>query len=202
MTQTLSWLRAAVQDPSRRLPEFLPRRLDLGPAEREIRTVAANALPDTEIGGVLLLEPAGIALRLDLTWLAHYPPIVDGLPFFGTFHVHPAGMAPHFAPEDLSHLLRSDNPGFLDVLLAEGKLKTLVRTNPFLYVAAYRVDRDPLLFAGRHEESRRRLGPLERDDPDWARHYRSATFSLCHSFRLACYEESASGVLERVLSPS
>ena len=199
---TLAWLRASVADPSRRLPPHLPERPGFGAAGPAIRAVAAGALPDVEIGGILLLGPAGVEARIDLTWLAHYPPVVDGLPFLGTFHVHPKGHAPTFAPEDLAHILRSDNPGFVDLLATPEKQICLVRTNPFLYVAADRVDRDPLVLAGRHEEYRRALGARARADADDARPYRAATLALCRVYRIACYEGPAgAGILDRVLLP-
>ena len=147
---TTLWIARAADDPGRRLAASLPPVLDFRPWAELLRSLHAAALPETQIGGSLLLGPEGVTIGTEMAWRARYAPIVDGKRFIGTVHVHPKGAPETFDAADLSGFLRSDYPGFVDVLVTAEGASALVRTRRFLYIAADRVDRDPLLLERSH----------------------------------------------------
>lgn len=160
-----------------------------------------EALPGTEIGCPIVARPEGLSFPTELAWQASYPARLNGATFVGTFHVHPEDKAPTFDAQDLANVLRSDNSGFVDLLMANGKLQVLVRTNPFTYVSAHHVNRNPLLLQETHTEQIRRHGPDERTDADYTRNFRRATRYFCHRYQLAFYEGGLHEELKRVYTP-
>lgn len=199
---TTVWLDRAARDPTERQPHRLPETLDFRPWAPLLRAYARGALPDTEIGCPIVAGELEIRFSTDLAWQARYPAQLAGGWFIGTFHVHPPGREPTFDPHDLAGLLRSDNAGFLDLLAAGSRLLALVRTNPFLYVAADRVNRDPWLFRETFErEIRRRSPPPTPDRPEYELACSRALRYYCERYQLALYQGSFDEPLRRTFTP-
>ncbi|MCC2668479.1 MAG: hypothetical protein K0Q72_950 [Armatimonadetes bacterium] len=158
-----------------------------------------------------MLARGKLEFPLELTAQAHYAPFIGEGRFLGTFHVHPNGPegtagaagnpAPFFDPQDLANSLRSDNAGFLDLLLAGDRLYALVRSNPYLYISAHHVNRNPLLLQEQHGELLRRRGSREPGDPDYAELYRKAGLYWFHHYQLALYEGDPQEPLKRTITP-
>jgi hypothetical protein len=174
----------------------LPTALDLRPWAELLRSLHAAALPETQIGGSLLLGPGGLEIGTEMAWRTRYAPIVDGKRFIGTVHVHPKGVSETFDAADLSGFLRSDYPGFLDLLITTGGARALVRTRRFLYIAADRVDRDPLLLEEAHPGLRRSAEP-----GDAAEAARAAVRAVCHLYELALYQGALDAPLPLAFRP-
>jgi hypothetical protein len=199
---TLEWLAAAADDPVRRHPKHLPEALDFSPhAALFLRTFHA-APAGTELGFPLVLRGGELYFPHDLASRAHYQAFIDGGRFVGSFHVHPPDRPPFFDPQDLASALRSDNPGFVDLLLARDRLFALVRANPYLYISAHHVTRNPLLLREQHAEMLRRRGSRAPEDPDYAEHYRQAGLYYFERYQLALYEGDPQGPLRRTITPA
>ena len=199
---TLDWLARAAEDPVARHPKHLPESLDL----REHATLFLNtyhsAPPGTENGFPLVLEAGRLEFPLELTSRSHYQAYnPEGGRFVGTFHVHPPDRAPFFDPQDLANVLRSDNAGFIDVLLARDRVYVLVRANPYLYVSAHHVNRNPLLLQEEHARLLRRAGNREPGDPGYDEQYRKASLYWFQQYQLALYEGDPQEVLKRTVTP-
>jgi hypothetical protein len=192
---TTSWIARAADDPGRRLATALPASLDLRPWADLLRSLHAAALPETQIGGALLLGSDGLEIGTEMAWRARYAPIVEGKRFIGTVHVHPKHAPETFDAVDLSGFLRSDYPGFLDVLVTAAGASALVRTRRFLYIAAERVDRDPLLLERSHP------GFRGTPKPGAARAMEDAVRAICHLYELALFHGPLDAPLPLVFRP-
>jgi len=198
---TLDWLSRAAANPVARHPKHLPETLDFSEhADLFLRTFHA-APPGTELGFPLVLEEGVLTFPPELSAQARYQAYHRGGRFLGTFHVHPADRAPFFDPQDLTAALRSDNAGFIDLLLARDRLLALVRANPYLYISAHHVTRNPLLLLEGHMEQLRRQGARSVDDPQYAEHYRQAGLYYFRRFQVALYEGDPQGPLRRTVTP-
>jgi hypothetical protein len=199
---TLSWLGAASDDPTQRHPSRLPAALQFSRhAELFLHTFHA-APPGVEIGFPLALTGKELTFPPELTAQARYHAFLGEGRFVGTFHVHPPDRPPFFDPGDLAALLRSDNAGFVDVLLKRDRLYAAVRANPYLYISAHHVNRNPLLLAEEHAARVRRQGSRSPADPDYAQHYRRAGLYHFQRYHLALYEGDPQGELRRTFTPS
>jgi hypothetical protein len=126
---------------------------------------------------------------------------VDSGRFLGTFHVHPPDRPPFYDPGDLATMLRSDSAGFIELLLARDRLYAAVRANPYLYISAHHVNRNPLLLAEEHAARVRRLGSRAPEDPDYAEHYRRAGLYYFQRYQVALYEGDPRAPLRRTSPP-
>lgn len=198
---TLSWISQAAEDPVRRHPKHLPETLDFQEhADLFLRTFHA-APPGTELGFPMVLRDGRLHFPMGLTSQSRYQAYLDGGRFIGTFHVHPADRAPFFDPQDLASALRSDTPGFVDLLLARDRLYALVRANPYLYISAHHVNRNPILLQEPHAQMLRRRGSREPEDPDYAAHYRGASLYYFDRYQMALYEGGPREKLRRTVTP-
>jgi hypothetical protein len=196
---TTAWIAAAADDPGRRLAGALPPTLDFRPWAELLRAMHRAALPETQIGGSLLLGADGLEIGTEMAWRARYAPIVEGKRFVGTVHVHPKGAPETFDAADLSGFLRSDYPGFLDLLVTAESASALVRTRRFLYIAGDRVDRDPLLLEGDHPGLRR--DPAPRGPAEGARERHAAVRTVCHLYEMVLYQGPLDAPLPVVFRP-
>jgi hypothetical protein len=112
---------------------------------------------------------------------------VDGKRFVGTVHVHPKGSADTFDAADLASFLRSDYPGFLDLLVTFQSANAVVRTRRFLYISAARVDRDPLLLESLHPGLRAPSPAAPGAKDKAAADSRQAVNTVAHLYELALY---------------
>lgn len=204
-TSTLDWLTRAAADPVARHPKHLPETLDFTEHAGVFLNTYHAAPAGTEFGFPLVLERARLRFPLELTAQARYAPFIGEGRFLGTFHVHPPDTAgtsvPFFDPQDLANSLRSDNAGFLDLLLAGDRLYALVRSNPYVYISAHHVNRNPLLLQEQHSQMIRRRGSREPGEPDYPEHYRKASLYWFHRYQLALYEGDPQQPLRRTLTP-
>jgi hypothetical protein len=198
---TTAWLARAVIDPAARHPKHLPESLDLREHAATFLHTFHAAPTGTEIGFPLVLKDGRLHFPLELASLSHYPAFIDGGRLVGTFHVHPADRAPFFDPQDLANALRSDNPGFLDLLLARDRLHALVRANPYVYISAHHVNRNPLLLQEPHAERLARAGGADAAAPEYAERYRKASLYWFGRYQLALYEGDPQGPLRRTYTP-
>jgi hypothetical protein len=184
---TLRWIAAAADDPGRRLANALPQELDFRPWAELLHSLQSSTLPDTQLGASLLLGPEGLEIASEMTWRSRYLPVVDGKRFIGTVHVHPKGSTDAFDAADLGAFLRSDYPGFLDLLVTSESASAVVRTRRFLYICAERVDRDPLLLRELHygfrAPSRSDPGAAEKSAAEAS----AAVQIVCSLYELARY---------------
>jgi hypothetical protein len=201
---TLAWLRRAAEDPQHRHPARLPEQLDFsGWATTFLHTLHA-APAGTELGFTLLLGPTGLEAPTELAARARrtvQDTAYRGLPVLGGFHAHPDDRPPFFDPVDLATAVRSDNPGFLELLLARGRLYALVRANPFLYVSAHHVNRNPMLLAEPHAALVARHGARSPEDARWESAYRQAGLYYFARYQLALYEGDPARPLRRTVTP-
>lgn len=197
---TLGWLRRAADDPTRRHPKHLPETLDFREHADLFLRVFHAAPAGTEIGFPLVLRDGSLHFPQELTSQSHYEAYREGGRFVGTFHVHPPDRAPFFDPGDLAQTLRSDNAGFLELLLARDRLYALVRANPYLYISAHHVTRNPLLLSEEHAGRLQRLG-ARAEDPAHAEQYRRASLYYFHRYGLALYEGRPDEALQRTVTP-
>jgi hypothetical protein len=205
LSPTLQWIARAAKDPVARHPNHLPETLDFREYAplfvQNLRVAPAGA----EVGFPIVLRGAELHFPTELTSQARYQPVLDGGRFIGTFHVHSAvpgsSAAPFFDPQDLASALRSDNPGFLDLLLVEERLYALVRANPYLYISAHHVTRNPMLLLEPHTAKIRRRGSREPGDAHYAEHYRRASLYYFERYHLALYEGSPREALRRTFTP-
>jgi hypothetical protein len=201
---TLAWLARAADDPVARHPSHLPEFLDFREHSPLFRRVYQSAPAGTELGFPIVLQGGELEFPAELTASARYQPFVQGGRFVGTFHVHPlatAVAAPFFDPGDLAGALRSDNAGFVELLLAGERLYALVRANPYLYISAHHVNRNPLLLQESHAAMLRRAGARQPTDPGYAERYRRASLYYFHRYQLALYEGDPSEPLKRTVTP-
>jgi hypothetical protein len=198
---TLAWLERAADEPVARHPKHLPETLDLREHAELFLNVFHSALAGTETGFPIVIQSGGLHFPQELTSQARYEPYLGSGRFIGTFHVHPADRAPFFDPQDLANTLRSDNAGFVDLLLSRDRLFALVRANPYLYISAHHVNRNPLLLQEQHAEMLRRRGAGGPEEPDYASHYRKASLYYFDRYQLALYEGSPQEALRRTVTP-
>lgn len=199
---TLSWLSAASDNPAQRHPSRLPEELDFSPhAELLLHTFHA-APAGVEIGFPLVLTGRELTFPPELASQARYHAFLGEGRFVGTFHVHPPDRPPFFDSADLAALLRSDNAGFVDLLLTKDRLYAAVRANPYLYISAHHVNRNPLLLAEDHEGRVRRQGSRSPEAPDYPDLYRKAGLYYFQRYQLALYEGDPQGELRRTFTPS
>jgi hypothetical protein len=202
---TLAWLTRAADDPVARHPRHLPETLDFSPHAPLFRRQLQHALLGTEGGFPLVLQEGRLHFPEELAFRARYQPFLAGGRFVGTFHVHPAGPgtppAPFFDPQDLAGALRSDNAGFVELLLTGDHLFALVRANPYLYISAHHVTRNPLLLQEPHTTMLRRRGARTPADPTYADAYRRAGLYYFHRYQLALYEGLPEEPLRRTVTP-
>ncbi|MGQ9524707.1 MAG: hypothetical protein ACUVTZ_07680 [Armatimonadota bacterium] len=188
------------------------RHRDHLPAELDFRSHADlfaythdRSLGGTELGFPIAMREGKLWFPRELAVQPRYPAFMDGGRFLGRFHVHPPGAdgfaAPFFDPQDLACALRSDNPGFIELLLTRGRLYAMVRANPFLYIAGHHVDRNPMLLAEQHAEILARLGSRGPSDPGYDEHFRQAGMYYFRRYGLALYEGDPHGVLKRTFTP-
>jgi hypothetical protein len=198
---TLAWLERAAGDPLVRHPKRLPATLDFRPhADLFLRTYHASPA-GTETGFPLVIRDGALHFPTTLTSQARYQPFLEGGAFLGTFHAHPPDRAPFFDPQDLANTLRSDNAGFLDLLLSRDRLYALVRANPYLYISAHHVNRNPLLLQEQHVELLRRAGGREPHEPEYDEAYRKAGLYYFQRYQLALYEGDPQSLLRRTVTP-
>jgi hypothetical protein len=206
--ETGRWIAAAAEDPTRRLARALPKTLDFRPWADLLHSLQASALAGSQLGAALLLGPEGLEIGAEMTWRSRYPAVVDGKRFIGTVHVHPKGTGPRgesgreaFDAADLSTFLRSDYPGFLDLLVTAERASAVVRTRRFLYISAERVDRDPLLLEKIHPGFRAPspAGPAIKDKT--AAEARAAVQTVCHLYELALYGGAIDAPLQLGIRP-
>jgi hypothetical protein len=200
-SSTLDWLRQAAADPIARHPKHLPETLDFREHVQVFLHTFHAAPPGAELGFPIVLEAGRLHFPTELASQSRYQPFINGAPFLGTFHVHPTDRAPFFDAQDLANTLRSDNAGFLDLLLARDRLFLLVRANPYLYISAHHVNRNPLLLQEEHAERVRRRGSRGPEDPDYAEDYRKASLYYFHRYSLALYEGDPQEPLKRTVTP-
>jgi len=202
---TLEWIARASDDTIARRIDQLPWTLDFREHAALFLNVYQNALPGVESGFPMVLKNGRLEYPGMLTSHSRYMPFIDGGRFVGTFHVHPSvtgsASAPFFDPQDLGSALRSDNAGFIYLLLARDRLFALVRTNPFLYISAHHVNRNPLLLLEQHSELIRASGSREPGDPDYDEHFRRAGLYFFARYDLALYEGVPRAPLSRTVSP-
>ena len=198
---TLTWLQVATEDPSRRHPDHLPKTLDLRPwAELFTHVSAATAL-GSEVGFPIVLREGRLHFPQDLTWQTSFPARLEGGWFVGTFHAHMKGGEPSFDPHDLGATLRSDNPGFLELLMTGGELLALVRSNPFLYISAHHVTRNPMLLAEPHAELVRSHAGGSPTREEYRAAFERATRYYLERYQLALYRGQPDQPLEPVFMP-
>lgn len=201
VSPTLDWLTRAAEDPVQRHPKHLPETLDFRDhAPLFLKTFHA-APAGTELGFPIVLRDGRLHFPTELTSQSRYQAYLDGGLFIGTFHVHPADRPPFFDPQDLAGALRSDTPGFVDLLLARDRLFALVRANPYLYISAHHVNRNPMVLHEPHTQRVRRLGSGQPEDPRYAEHYRRASLYYFERYQLALYEGDPQSMLARVVTP-
>lgn len=208
---TVEWLIRAADDPVRRHPDHLPETLDFREHAPLFLQTYRAAPPGSELGFPMVLRDGGLIFPTELTSQTRYDPFLAGGRFVGTFHVHaPAPESsppPFFDPGDLASALRSDNAGFVDLLLAKGagdrapRLYALVRANPYLYISAHHVTRNPLLLAEPHTELLRRGDARGPADPGHSQRYRRASLYYFHRYQLALYEGDPAHPLRRTVTP-
>jgi len=197
----LPWLAMATERPERRHPDFLPEALDLRPWAGVLSEVAAAALLGSDLGFPIVYRGAALHFPRELTWKASYPARLEGGWFIGTFHAHGKGGAPSFDPQDLAATLRSDNPGFLDLLAVGGEVLALVRSNPFLYISAHHVTRNPMLLAEPHAELVARHAPTSAPAAVRRAAFERATQYFLERYQLALYRGDPGEPLPRVHTP-
>lgn len=201
---TLAWLARAADDPVARHPSNLPAVLDFREHAPLFRSTYRNAPPGAEAGFPLVLRGNALEFPQELTAAARHQPFLAGGRFVGTFHVHapaPEPPAPFFDPADLAGALRSDNAGFVELLLAGERLYTLVRANPYLYISAHHVNRNPLLLQESHAAMLRCRGARQPADPGYTEQYRRASLYYFHRYQLALYEGDPDEPLKRIVTP-
>ncbi len=198
---TLSWLARAADDPIRRHPDHLPDTLDFREHAEVFLNTYHSAPAGTELGFPLALREGKLHFPLELASQAHYQAYTEEGRFVGTFHVHPVDRPPFFDPADLANTLRSDNPGFLDLLLARDRLYAVVRANPYLYISAHHVNRNPLLLQEQHAQLLRRRTAQGAEHPDYDAQYRRASLYWFQRYQLALYEGDPQGLLKRTITP-
>jgi|GEM_PF-2944105 hypothetical protein len=202
---TLAWLQAAADDHLMRHQDHLPEALDLREHAPLFARVYQSAPPNTQIGFPIVLRDGRLTFIEELAAHVRYGPFINGGRFIGTFHVHPpapdGSSPPFFDPRDLAAALRSDNPGFIELLMAADRLYALVRANPFLYIGANHVDRNPLLLQEQHAEMVHRRGSHSPSDPNYAEHYREASLYFFRRYGLALYEGGPAELLKRTVTP-
>lgn len=200
---TRAWLERAAADPLDRHPSRLPETLDFTAHAQTFLHTFHAAPPGTELGFPIVLERGRLEFPQELASQSRYSAFHGGGRFVGTFHVHPADRPPFFDPQDLSSALRSDNAGFLELLLARDRLYALVRANPYLYISGHHVNRNPLLLSEPHAEAVRRLGPARGPaEPEWAEQYRRASLYYFTRYHLALYEGDPQSPLRRTITPT
>lgn len=198
---SLAWMTRTAEDPVQRHPRHLPEVLDFSPHAELFLSTFHAAPAGTEIGFPLVLRSGALHFPTELSAQARYQPFLEGGRFLGTFHVHPPDRAPFFDPGDLAGALRSDNAGFLELLLTRDRLYALVRANPYLYISAHHVNRNPLLLDEEHGNRVRKQGSRTPDEPHYAEHYRKAGLYYFHRYQLALYEGDPQGPLRRTYTP-
>lgn len=203
-SSTSDWLQRAAADPIARHPKHLPETLDFRQHATVFLSTYHAAPAGTEMGFPLVLEGDHLTFPLELAAQARYAPFIGKGRFVGTFHVHPpapdGSPAPFFDPQDLANTLRSDNAGFLDLLLAGDRLYALVRSNPYVYISAHHVNRNPLLLQEQHSEMLRRRSK-DAADPERPDHYRKASLYWFQRYQLALYEGDPQEPLKRTFTP-
>jgi hypothetical protein len=184
---TVHWIAVAADDPQRRLSTAVPQELDFRPWAGLLHSLQSSALPESQLGASLLLGPEGLEIASEMAWRSRYPAFVDGKRFIGTVHVHPKGSAEAFDAADLASFLRSDYPGFLDLLVTAQSASVVARTRRFLYISAARVDRDPLLlerlYPGFRAPAASGAAAAERTAAD----AQAAVRAVCYRYELALY---------------
>jgi hypothetical protein len=198
---TASWIMAAADDPARRLARALPSELDFRPWADLLHSLQSSALPDSQLGAPLLLDPDGIEISTEMAWRSRYQPFVEEKRFIGTVHVHPKGGAETFDAADLSTFLRSDYPGFLDLLVTARGASAIVRTRRFLYISAERVDSDPLLLERVHPGLRAPSADGRRSEEKAATDTRAAVRAVCHLYEIALYHGTIDAPLRLDIHP-
>jgi hypothetical protein len=181
------WIAAAADDPARRLARALPEELDFRPWAHLLNSLQASALPEAQLGASLLLGPDGLEIAAEMTWRSRYTPYVEGKRFIGTVHVHPKGGTETFDAVDLAGFLRSDYPGFLDLLVTANGAGAMVRTRRFLYISAERVNRDPLVLEAAHPGLRAQAASGAGTAEKTAADARAAVRAVSHTYELALY---------------
>jgi hypothetical protein len=201
LNPTVHWIVTAAADPARRLARVLPQELDFQPWAHLLHSLQSSALPEAQLGASLLLGPEGLEIASEMAWRSRYPAFVDGKQFIGTVHVHPKGSGDAFDAADLASFLRSDYPGFLDLLITAESASAIVRTRRFLYISGERVDRDPLLLEKAHPGFRA-PSPSDRGAPEKsAADARAAARSVCHMYEIAFYRGTLNASLRLEYRP-
>jgi hypothetical protein len=195
------WITAAAEDPANRLARVLPKELDFRAWAVLLRSLQTAALPDTQLGAALLLGPAGLEIASEMAWRARYPAVIDGKRFIGTLHVHPKESMEAFDAADLATFLRSDYPGFLDLLVTAATASAVVRTRRFLYISAERVDRDPLLLEKVHPGFRTRRAPGQPQSEETTASAHAAVQTVCGLYELALYRGAINAPLRLEIRP-
>lgn len=198
---TVRWIAAAADDPALRLARAVPEALDFQPWADLLGSLQSSALPDTQLGGSLLLGPDGLEIASEMAWRSRYPAIIDGKRFIGTVHVHPKGRADTFDAADLTAFLRSDYPGFLDLLVAAEGATAVVRTRRFLYISADRADREPLLLESLHPGFRATPPARPDGEEQWRAQARAAVQTVCSLYELALFRGSLDAPLRLEYRP-
>jgi hypothetical protein len=198
---TARWIIAAANDPMRRLANALPEELDFRPWAVLLHSLQSSALPESQLGASLLLGAEGLEIGAEMAWRSRYQAFVDGKRFIGTVHVHPKGSAETFDAADLAAFLRSDYPGFLDLLVTAQSASAVVRTRRFLYISADRVDRDPLLLEKHHPGFRAPSPAAPGSKDKAAADARLAVNTVGHLYELALYRGTIDAPLRLEFRP-
>ncbi len=198
---TAIWIMAAAEDPARRLGRALPSELYFRPWAGMLHSLQSSALPGTQLGAPLLLGPDGLEISAEMAWRSRYQAFVDGKRLVRTVHVHPKGGAESFDAADLSAFLRSDYPGFLDLLVTAQSASAIVRTRRFLYISAERVDRDPLLLERLHPGLRAPSAGSPSSVEKAIADARAAVRTVCHLYEIALYRGTIEAPLRLEIRP-
>jgi hypothetical protein len=184
---TVRWIASAADDPAQRLARALPEELDFRPWAHLLRSLQSSALPESQLGASLLLGPEGLEIAAEMAWRSRYTAFVEEKRFIGTVHVHPRGSGDTYDAVDLAAFLRSDYPGFLDLLVTAESASAIVRTRRFLYISAERVDRDPLVLEAAHPGLRAHSPAGPGSTEKATAEARAAVRAVCHMYELALY---------------
>jgi hypothetical protein len=198
---TARWIITAADDPARRLANALPEELDFRPWAHLLHSLQSSTLPESQLGASLLLGAEGLEIGAEMAWRSRYQAFVDEKRFIGTVHVHPKGSAETFDAADLAAFLRSDYPGFLDLLVTHQGASAVVRTRRFLYISADRVDRDPLLLAKLHPGFRAPATASPGSPEKAAADAQAAVSTVCHLYELALYRGTIDAPLQLQYRP-